>query len=300
MEVPAFFLGCPIWAHAEWVGRFYRSDARRSDYLPQYCSVFSAVEGNSTFYGLPPPESIARWAVGSPAGFRFCFKFPRTVTHEARLEGCDEDIAQFLERIAPLGERVGPLLVQLPAAFGPARLAVLDAFLGNLPAGFRYAVEVRHRTFFAEGKEEEELDAVLRTRGADRVLFDTTGLFSAGTPLDDSTSEALTKKPRVPRRRTVTAQSPIVRFVGDPDLAKCRAPLRAWAGVVREWMDKGLTPFFFAHHANDTLSPNVARIFHEELVAVSKGMPKPPAWPIELQQAGIDSDDPDGQMAFFP
>ena len=300
MEGSGFFLGCPMWAHTEWVGRFYRSDARRPDYLPQYASVFNAVEGNTTFYGLPSKESVARWAAESPPGFRFCFKFPRVVTHEASLEGCDGDVADLLERLAPLGGKIGPLLIQLPASFGPSRLDVLDLFLGNLPGGFTYAVEVRHRAFFNDGKEEERLDSLLRSRAVNRVLFDTTGLFAAGAPLDDTTAEALVKKPRVPMRRTVTGRNPVVRFVGDPDLARCRVPLRAWAKVLAEWIDKGLQPFFFAHHADDTLSVKVARILHEELASIRPESGKPPVWPVEREQSGADSDDPDGQMAFFP
>jgi uncharacterized protein YecE (DUF72 family) len=299
MEAIPFFLGCPMWAHAGWVGRFYRSDAKRSDFLPQYASVFSAVEGNSTFYGLPSPESVARWAVDAPAGFRFCFKFPREVTHDLRLEGAEHATGGFIERLAPLGERLGPMLVQLPGSFGPAHLGALDAFLAGLPKAFRYAVEVRHRAFFAGGAEEMELDAILRTCGADRVLFDTTGLFAAGAPLPEAFADVLVKKPRVPVRRTVTAKSPVVRFVGDPDMLRVRASLRAWAVVLSGWIDAGLTPFFFAHHADDTFAPDVARIFQEEMATIRAEGARPPTWPVERERAGADRDDPDGQMTLF-
>lgn len=299
MEERAFFLGCPMWAHAGWAGRFYRSDAKRAEYLPQYASVFNAVEGNSTFYGLPSPESVARWAVEAPRGFRFCFKFPRTVTHELRLEETEQETGEFFERLAPLGERLGPMLVQLPGSFGPAHLGMLDAFLAGLPSTFGYAVEVRHRAFFAEGPEEAELDALLRARGVDRVLFDTTGLFVAGAPLPESVADVLVKKPRVPMRRTVTANSPIVRFVGDPDKARIRGPLRAWAIVLNAWIDSGLTPFFFAHHADDTFAPDVARVLHEELASIRPGIAPVARWPVERERAGADRDDPGGQMTLF-
>jgi len=299
MEAIPFFLGCPMWAHAAWVGRFYRSDVKRADYLPQYASVFNAVEGNTTFYGLPSPESVARWAVEAPPGFRFCFKFPREVTHELRLEGADEVTGEFLECLAPLGERLGPMLVQLPGSFGPGHLGALDAFLAGLPKTFRYAVEVRHRAFFSEGAEEAEFEGVLRAHGADRVLFDTTGLFAAGAPLPEALAEVLVKKPRVPARRTVTAKSPIVRFVGDPDMARVRVPLRSWAATLSGWIDAGLTPYFFAHHADDTFAPDVARILQEEMARIRANDARPPAWPVERERAGADHDDPDGQMTLF-
>jgi len=301
MEEQAFFLGCPMWAHADWVGRFFRADAKRPDFLPQYSSVFNAVEGNATFYGLPSVETVARWAVEAPADFRFCFKFPRSVTHEGRLAGGEDEVAEFLERLAPLGDRLGPMLIQLPAGFGPTRLGVLDSFLAALPKHLRYAVEVRHRAFFAEGEGsvEAELNAVLRGRRANRVLFDTTGLFASGVPLTEATASVLQTKPRVPLRRTVTSTCPMVRFVGDPDAARCREALAGWASTFDGWMTSGLTPFFFAHHADDTLAPGVARMFHEALAALRPGLGRLPAWPCDRQRAGADSDDSGGQMTLF-
>lgn len=288
-----------MWAHAGWVGRFYRSGAKRGEFLPEYATVFNAVEGNSTFYGLPSPESVARWAVEAPPGFQFCFKFPRGVTHAQRLVGVESEVGDFLERLAPLGDRLGSFLVQLPASFGPAHLSNLDKFLAGLPRNFRYAVEVRHRAFFTEGSEEVDFDALLRERGADRVLFDTTGLFASGAPLPESLADVLTKKPRVPMRRTVTGRNPVVRFVGDPDLAGSRAALRAWAAVLGGWIEKGLSPVFFAHHADDTYAPDVAKILQEELASVRPDFGQPPQWPCEVERSGADLDDPGGQMKLF-
>ncbi len=288
-----------MWAHTDWVGSFYRSDARRHDFLGQYSTVFNAVEGNSTFYGLPSEEAVARWVVEAPAHFRFCFKFPRAVSHDRRLVGVEDDVGEFLQRLAPLGERLGPMLVQLPAAFGPTRLGVLDSFLSKLPRRLRYAVEVRHRAFFSNGPEEHDLDSLLRAREVDRVLFGTTELFAAGTAGSGSFAEVLRKKPCVPLRRTATGPSPVVRFVGNPDTEKSRGAIRGWATAFDSWMTAGLTPYFFAHHANDTLSPRVARMFHEEMVALRPDLGRLPEWPCERERAGVDSDDPSGQMTLF-
>jgi hypothetical protein len=61
-----------------------------------------------------------------------------------------------------------------------------------------------------------------------------------------------------------------------------------------------LTPFFFAHHADDTFAPDVAKILHEEMAAIRPGVARPASWPVERERAGVDRDDPDGQMVFFP
>lgn len=299
MEERAFFLGCPMWAHPPWVGRFYRADAKRGDFLRQYSSVFGAVEGNSTFYGLPSAETVARWTVDAPDGFRFCFKFPKAVTHERRLIDAEDDTGEFLERLAPLGTRLGPMLIQLPAAFSPARLGALDGFLSALPRRLQYAVEVRHREFFADGPAERDLDALLRVRGANRVLFDTTGLFTTKPADGENIVEALRKKPQVPRRTTVTGISPIVRFVGDPVLARSQAALEAWASQLDTWLSGGLSPFFFAHHADDTFAPDVARILHSAIARMRPELGPLPAWPCEREQSGADTDEPDGQTTLF-
>jgi uncharacterized protein YecE (DUF72 family) len=127
-----FRLGCPVWAHAPWRGKFFTAEAARTDFLPQYASVFPTSEGNSTFYGLPAPTVVARWAAEAPDHFRFCLKFPRAITHDLQLVGAEAATTEFLERVAPLGDRLGPFLLQLHASFGPGRLRDLERYLAGL------------------------------------------------------------------------------------------------------------------------------------------------------------------------
>ncbi|MHA5871309.1 DUF72 domain-containing protein, partial [Pseudomonas aeruginosa] len=142
-----YFLGCPSWNEAAWRGSFYPRELRSADYLGHYGGIFNAVEGNTTFYARPSAETVRRWAETMPAGFRFCAKFPRDISHEGDLRerlGAADD---FLELLAPLGERVSPLWLQLSAAFTPQRLGELLYFLDELSPR-RIAVEVRHPAFF--------------------------------------------------------------------------------------------------------------------------------------------------------
>ena len=94
------YLGCPLWAHAPWKGRFFTAKASREDFLPQYARVFGTTEGNATFYGLPAPETVERWAAEAPSDFRFCFKFPRVISHEKALVGAETETKAFFERLA--------------------------------------------------------------------------------------------------------------------------------------------------------------------------------------------------------
>jgi uncharacterized protein YecE (DUF72 family) len=292
MTYGAVRFGCPVWAHEPWVGRFFTHDARREDFLPQYASVFGAAEGNSTFYGLPAPATVARWAAEAPDTFRFCFKFPKAVSHEAQLIGTGAGdgplIREFLERLAPLGPRRGPLMLQLHSSFGPARLGVLREWLNRLPIASDgcippVAVEVRHLDFFSGGAAEDDLHAALVAAGAERCVFDTRGLFAAKiAPADAASLDAVRRKPRVPARFTALGKRPVVRFVGDPDLDKNGAYIEEWAGVLARWLDEGRVPMFFVHHPEDVHAPELARRFQARLHARRPELAHPPAaWPCE-------------------
>ena len=155
-------LGCPVWACTAWRGSLFTRRAARDDYLPQYASVFDAVEGNSTFYGLPTEATVVRWHEQVPRHFRFCFKFPQVITHRMLLRYADAETSEFLFLLEPLRDRLGPLLLQLPPNFGAADLHVLTHYLDGLPGGFPYAVEVRHPEFFDGGAFEAALDDALQ------------------------------------------------------------------------------------------------------------------------------------------
>ena len=281
-------IGCPVWAHTPWVGRFFTAEARREDFLPQYASVFGTAEGNATFYGLPSVDAVARWAMEAPEDFRFCLKFPRAISHDAQLVGAGAgngaETRQFFERITPLGDagKLGPFFLQLHQSFDARKLAVLREFLDTLPKAFTYAVEVRHMDFYDEAANERALNDMLGERGVDRVIFDTRGLFaSKGT--DEATLDAKRRKPRMPVRFTATGRRPFVRFVGDPEVAKNDAALDAWADVVAQWIAEGRTPYFFTHHPDDIYAPELGRRFQRMLHARAPAqVPAPPAWPCEL------------------
>jgi uncharacterized protein YecE (DUF72 family) len=105
------WIGCAGWTlPRESVGEF----PGPGTHLERYGRVFPAVEINTTFYRPHRPESFERWAASVPAGFRFSLKTPRAITHFRRLKGTDEMLASFLEASAHLGERRGPVVVQLP------------------------------------------------------------------------------------------------------------------------------------------------------------------------------------------
>jgi len=142
-------IGTQGWSYADWVGTFYPPGSKQQDYLPFYARVFDTVELDTTFYNPPRPSVVRSWARHTPATFRFTAKVPQGVTHGARLARTGEQMAAFLEALGPLGERLGPLLVQMPPDFerDAGTQGVLDRFLDACPEGARIAVEFRHRSW---------------------------------------------------------------------------------------------------------------------------------------------------------
>lgn len=135
------YIGLPQWSHPKWRQWGITS-------LEEYARYFNCVEGNTTLYAVPSAETVMRWRAMSHDDFRFCFKFPATISHQAALRDCASLTQAFLQRMEPLAERVAQYWLQLPAAFSPQDLPVLWAFLDRLPQGFNWGVEVRHPAFF--------------------------------------------------------------------------------------------------------------------------------------------------------
>ena len=282
MPICHYHLGCPIWAKKEWVGELFAARTRSTEFLSQYASVFNAVEGNTTFYALPSPASVSKWKEQTPDGFQFCFKFHRAISHEKGLLSATGETHRFLETLSPLGNRLGPFFVQLPGAFGPERLDVLEAFLTELPPDFQYAVEVRHPEFFAPGSGEADLNLLLSKLRIDRVVFDTRGLHAA-EPNRPFIREAQRRKPKVPARFVATADRPFVRFVGHPNVEENSPLLGEWAAVIAEWINAGKHPYVFMHAPDDFYAPRLARHFHRLLYEHLASVGDLPVWPAETE-----------------
>jgi uncharacterized protein YecE (DUF72 family) len=144
-------LGTQGWSYQDWVGVFYPPGAKQEDYLPFYAQVFDTVELDTTFYHPPKPSIVRSWARHTSEDFRFAAKVPQRITHEAKLARMGEDLQAFAAALAPLGPRLGPLLVQMPAEFvrDPGTVGLLDRFLASTPGDVRLAIEFRDASWHA-------------------------------------------------------------------------------------------------------------------------------------------------------
>ena len=258
-------VGCAMWTHRGWLGRGLAAQLPAGNELAAYAGVVGAVEGNTTFYATPSAETSARWASQVGPEFRFAFKLPRAITHDRRLRNAHDELRSFLDVMAPCQSVMGPVLIQLPATFGPEDLAALDAFLQAVPADFAWAVEVRHLDFFG-GDSELRLNDMLFGHSVERVVLDSRAVF-AGPCVTDAEREAFANKPRVPARAVALGQTPIVRFIGqtDPDAnPQFWAP---WVDTVERWLRDDRSPMVFIHTPDNIAALELTHRFYDEVRA---------------------------------
>ncbi|HEY8864356.1 MAG TPA: DUF72 domain-containing protein [Candidatus Dormibacteraeota bacterium] len=153
------YAGTSGFSYATWRGKFYPATLPGARMLAYYAERLNGVELNGSFYRTPPESAMLKWAATTPPGFLFCMKANRGLTYSA--EGFDRvGLARILgERLAPLRDHLGPVLVQFP----PARqlnLNLLDSLLGAL--GRSAAAEFRHESWFCD----ETYDILREHRGA--------------------------------------------------------------------------------------------------------------------------------------
>jgi uncharacterized protein YecE (DUF72 family) len=117
MSTTAFYIGCAVWGYNDWVGDLFPPGSKSADFLSLYSRWLTTVEGNTTFYAVPNPEVVQRLAAETPESFRFCFKLPREISHEGLLAAQIETTRAFVERMAGLGQRLGPFFLQLPPGY---------------------------------------------------------------------------------------------------------------------------------------------------------------------------------------
>jgi uncharacterized protein YecE (DUF72 family) len=144
-----FWVGTSGYNYPEWKGSFYPDDLPAKKMLPYYAARFPTVEINYTFYRMPTEKLVSGWAGQTPAPYRLTLKAPRRITHDKRLKNTGDDVKFFCEVAGTLGEKLGTLLFQLPP-FLRKDVALLDAFLGELPPDVRAAFEFRHASWFDE------------------------------------------------------------------------------------------------------------------------------------------------------
>ena len=162
-------VGTSGWEYPHWVGSFYPRDLPRERRLEFYAARFDTVELNNSFYRLPEGTVFETWSRRVPDGFSFAVKASRYLTHVRRLKDPQEPLDRLWGRARRLGNRLGPMLYQLPPRWRPD-LDRLAAFLVAVPRAAPQALEVRDRRWYGRS-----LDAMLDGAGVGLCLHDMAG-----------------------------------------------------------------------------------------------------------------------------
>jgi uncharacterized protein YecE (DUF72 family) len=153
-------IGTSGFSYKEWKGSFYPEDIPASEMLRFYAGRFSTVEINNTFYRMPQASVLAGWAEQVPDGFTFSLKASQRITHRSRLKDAADSVGFFFRVAATLGDRLGPVLFQLPPNLKKDVPRLRD-FLRLIPPGARAAFEFRHDSW-----HDDEVYGLLREAGA--------------------------------------------------------------------------------------------------------------------------------------
>ena len=271
---PRLYLGTQSWSHKSWEGVFYPEGTASGDYLAYYATRFRAVEVDATFYRIPSEHMTRRWARALPDGFRFAAKIPQVITHEKTLEGCADELRLFLKAMDHLGDKLGPILFQFPYFSKKSGMTEDDfgerlrAFLPSLPEGYRFALEIRNKTWL----KPAFLD-LLREHGVAYTLIDHPWMPRVGEVMD--------------RLDPATADFAYVRWLGDRRgiekktkswdkvIVDRSREMEAWVQALRTLLDRGMTiyGFFNNHYAGH--APGSIALLEDALARGGGGAGKP-------------------------
>ena len=163
------WIGTSGFQYAEWKGNFYPADLPAAKMLPFYAERFPTTEINYTFHRIPSSKTIDNWKTLTPENFRFALKAPQKITHWSKLRDCADTLDYFCKVISGLGERLGPVLFQLPPNF-KKDTDVLTSFLREFPS-LKAAFEFRHESWF-----DDEIFGILKSRNVALCIADTENL----------------------------------------------------------------------------------------------------------------------------
>src|SRR4029077_17178231 len=229
-------IGTSGYNYPEWRGSFYPEKFPTGKMLAFYAGHFSTVEVNYTFYRIPTPALLEGWARGTPDAFTFTLKAPRRITHDSKLQRCEDLTRTFCKTASTLGSKLGALLFQLPPTFKRDD-AVLDAFLELLPGGTRAAFEFRHPSWL-----DEAVFSALRRRNVALCVADSEKM---STPV------------------VMTADYGYFRL---RDEGYQQADVRRWGAVIRD-QPVATDTFVYFKHEEQGKGPEFAKLLMNSLGA---------------------------------
>jgi uncharacterized protein YecE (DUF72 family) len=214
-------IGTSGWHYEHWKGPFYPDGLPNNSLLKYYADRFHTVEINNTFYQMPQEKTLREWRDAVPGGFIFAVKGSRYITHMKKLKDAGKPLNLFLEKIDIIGDKLGPVLFQLPPRWN-VNSGRLNSFLGLLPKKYRYAFEFRDPSWF-----DRKVYDLLTEHQAAFCIYDLDGRQSPKMITADLVYIRL-HGPNGPYRGQYSVQQ-----------------LAGWAGAVSTWAAQGKTVYCY-------------------------------------------------------
>ena len=162
-------IGCSGWNYRHWRDRFYPKGLPQRRWFDFYAEHFDTVEINNSFYRLPKAETFEKWRDQAPPGFCYAVKANRFLTQAKKLKDCAEPLQRMMAPFRALGDRLGPILYQLPPRFR-INLERLESFLALVPRDVASVFEFRDPSWYVP-----ETFALLDRHGAGLCVHDMAG-----------------------------------------------------------------------------------------------------------------------------
>lgn len=234
---PRIYVGSGNWGHPSWVGKVYPPKTPATAYRTLFPRFFGAMELNATHYKIYPENVLKEWA--QPAAgldFRYCPKFPQSISHYSSFVHTEALTDAFLQSIQGLGKHLGPAFLQVSDAFSPARKASLFQYLASLPLDLDMFLELRHPDWF---RDTEPWITVLQQLRKGLVITDAPG-----------------RRDVVPMHLTVPRL--FLRFVCNRDHPTTFLRINEWSQRIASWVNLGLEEaFIFLHPGDETVIPDL-------------------------------------------
>lgn len=221
-------IGTSGWSYYHWKKIFYPEGLANTKWLQYYSNYFNTVELNSSFYKLPKKQSIVNWANKTPDKFVFSVKASRFITHIKRLTDIKESLETFLDAISNLGNKLGPILFQLPSNF-IKDTATLNGFADLLSSDYQYVIEFRHPSWF-----DDEIFSILHEKNI--------AVCISSSPAAGGSS------PNFPYSETITANFVFIRMHGSTQLYGSKynpSEMNSWAKKIKKWHKQNLNTYIY-------------------------------------------------------
>ncbi|MCC8426423.1 DUF72 domain-containing protein [Mucilaginibacter sp. UR6-11] len=201
--------------------------------LAYYAKLFNSLEINSSFYKLPLPKTVGKWAADVPENFKFTFKLWKGITHNKQLDFNPDDVTKFMRTINEADDRKGSLLVQFPPSLTISAMPRLVSLLATIGTDWPLAVEFRHRSWY-----NDEVYKILEEFNAALVIQD---MPASTTPMISTADDLMYIRFHGPGGRYKDSYS-------DQFLAE-------YATYIHEWQAEGKTVYvYFNNTAGDALN----------------------------------------------